>query len=170
SKNFRDGCISNPKPLAGAGTRFIRTNIEQCWHLRKSPCSCEMIFGKSSALPKMLAAKSIGPDLYKAFAQFGHGTACGFSICFSLGEQALPDTLLAAATQALHLCHVGAHEFTAEDLVEIVLGVVRQLLLVGREQLPELRLAVQAQAAGAFFQFGLERLRVDAPDCAKQRR
>src|SRR4029079_8536298 len=45
-----------------------------------------MTVGKSSALPKMLAAKSIGPCLYKGFAQLGHGTCVGSDIKGSPGE------------------------------------------------------------------------------------
>src|SRR4029079_19320975 len=45
-----------------------------------------MTVGKSSALPKMLAAKSIGPCLYKGFAQPRHGTCIGSDIESSPGE------------------------------------------------------------------------------------
>ncbi len=43
---------------------------------------------------------------------------------------------LAVAAQALHLLHVGTHELTAENLVEIVLGIACQFLLVEGELLP----------------------------------
>src|SRR5688572_23330128 len=45
--------------------------------------------------------------------------------------------------QLAHLLHVGAHEVAPEDLVEVLLGVARELLLVGGEQVPELGLPVQ---------------------------